>query len=230
MFAIYSLLLWSFSHSLGLLFSYLAHNNFPQPLTAQEEQVYLQKMLAGDIQARQILIERNLRMVAHLAKKFEKSGEENEDLISIGTIGLIKAVNSYNPQKASRLATYASKCIENEILMHFRSRKKLQLEFSLHEPLGIDPEGNEITFADLLGTETELVMEKALKNLNKEKLKEVFPNLPEQEKQVLLMRYGLEKGEEFTQKQVAGKLGISRSYVSRIEKRALQHLNQFWQE
>ncbi len=230
MLGICSLLLWSFSHSLGLLFSYLANNNFPQPLTAQEEQVYLEKMLTGDAQARQILIERNLRLVAHLSKKFKNSGEDSEDLISIGTIGLIKAINSYNPQKASRLATYASKCIENEILMHFRSRKKLQSECSLYEPLGIDLEGNEITFADLLGTEAEIVTEQALHNLNKKKLKKVFPHLSEQEKQVLLMRYGLEKGVEFTQKQVAGKLGISRSYVSRIEKRALQHLSQFWQE
>lgn len=226
---IFSLAILSLSGGFALLVSYFANNNFPKPLTLTEEKIYVQKMLNGDEDARQKLIERNLRLVAHIIKKFEKSHEEPEDLISIGTIGLIKAVQSYNPQKSTRLATYASRCIENEILMHFRARKKVSQECSLYEPLGTDSEGNEITLSELLGTKNEEVTQNVFFKLDREDLKKHFQNLTTQEKKVLIMRYGLYKGMEFTQKEIAQKLGISRSYVSRIEKKAINHLNQYFE-
>ncbi len=160
-----------------LLVSYFVNHSFPKPLSEQEERNYIKKMAQGDEMAKQILIERNLRLVAHIIKKFERSGEDFDDLVSIGTVGLIKAINSYNPEKATRLATYASRCIENEILMHFRSRKKMNAECSLHEPLGTDQDGNEITLMDLLGTEESEVMDTVFSRMDQENLKQKLKQL-----------------------------------------------------
>jgi len=142
---------------ISLLVSYLTNNAFPQPLSEEEEAHYIALMLQGDEEARNVLIEHNLRLVAHIIKKFEGTGEDNDDLISIGAIGLIKAINTFNPDKGTRLATYAARCIENEILMHLRSIKKTKGEVSIHDPIGVDREGNEITLIDVLGTDQDIV-------------------------------------------------------------------------
>ncbi len=208
------------------LAAYLASGVFPQPLTPKEEQEYLERMFAGDREAQRILIEKNLRLVAHVAKRFESSREDPEDLISMGTIGLIKAIKTYDRKKRTRLATYAARCIENEILMFFRSTKKLKGEVLLYEPIGSDREGNEISLMDILGTSPELVAEQVEGILEEEKLYEKLQELEYREKKVLIMRYGLQDGVEKTQKEIARKMGISRSYVSRIEKKAVQKLYQ----
>lgn len=204
-----------------LLVSYITNDSFPQPLSFQEEQYYLELLSQGNGEARQILIERNLRLVAHVTKKFENTGEERDDLISIGTIGLIKAINTFDRSKGARLATYAAKCVQNEILMHIRASKKVKLEVSLNEPIGIDKDGNEITFEDILGSRQEEVLDEVEIILFNEKLKRVIKKLKTRERKVLLMRYGLEGKKKYTQREVAGELGISRSYVSRIEKKIL---------
>ncbi|TYO96230.1 RNA polymerase, sigma 27/28 subunit, RpsK/SigK [Desulfallas thermosapovorans DSM 6562] len=209
-----------------LLISYVAQNSFPKPLTEEEEQLYLEKLAQGDEQAKEVLIERNLRLVAHIMKKFENSGDDFDDLISIGTIGLIKAVNTFNGEKSSRLATYASRCIENEILMYMRSKKKKRSEMSLYEPIGTDKEGNEIHFMDILSTDAEAVAEMVSRTLDKERLWKKLKKLPPQERNVLVLRFGLRGKGRKTQKEIAKKLGISRSYVSRIEKRAIDRLSE----
>jgi len=209
-----------------LLISYVAQNSFPKPLSEEEEQYYLEKLAQGDGEAKDILIERNLRLVAHIIKKFEGSGDDFDDLISIGTIGLIKAVNTFNVEKSSRLATYASRCIENEILMYMRSKKKMRSEMSLYEPIGTDKEGNEIHFMDVLSTDAEAVAEMVSRNLDKEQLWHKLNKLPPHEKKVLVLRFGLRGKGRKTQKEIAKKLGISRSYVSRIEKRAIDRLTE----
>ena len=209
-----------------LLISYVAQNSFPKPLTEEEEQRYLKKLAQGDEQARDVLIERNLRLVAHIIKKFEGSGDDFDDLISIGTIGLIKAVNTFNGKKSTRLATYASKCIENEILMYMRSKKKMRSEMSLYEPIGTDKEGNEIHFMDVLSTDAEAVAEMVAKNLDREQLWHKLKYLTPQERKVLVMRFGLRGKKRRTQKEIAKNMGISRSYVSRIEKRANDRLSE----
>ncbi|MCG8401585.1 MAG: RNA polymerase sporulation sigma factor SigK [Firmicutes bacterium] len=209
-----------------LLISYVAQNSFPKPLTEEEEQRYLKKLAQGDEQARDVLIERNLRLVAHIIKKFEGSGDDFDDLISIGTIGLIKAVNTFNGKKSTRLATYASKCIENEILMYMRSKKKMRSEMSLYEPIGTDKEGNEIHFMDVLSTDAEAVAEMVAKNLDREQLWHKLKYLTPQERKVLVMRFGLRGKKRRTQKEIAKNMGISRSYVSRIEKRAIDRLSE----
>ena len=175
----------------------------------------------GNGEARQILIERNLRLVAHVVKKFENTGEDKDDLISIGTIGLIKAINTFDGSKGARLATYAAKCVQNEILMHIRASKKVKQEVSLNEPIGIDKDGNEITFEDILGSSPEEVLDEVEIILFNEKLKRIIKKLKTRERKVLIMRYGLEGRKKYTQREVAGELGISRSYVSRIEKKIL---------
>ncbi|MHB8157709.1 MAG: RNA polymerase sporulation sigma factor SigK [Desulfocucumaceae bacterium] len=213
----------SLLNGLSLLVSYVANNSFPQPLTEVEENKYLNLALNGDEPAKKTLVERNLRLVAHIIKKFD--GEDFDDLVSIGTIGLIKAVNTYNPGKATRLATYASKCIENEILMYYRSRKKLRSEFSIYEPIGTDKEGNELSFIDILGTDAETVTDAVSGNFENARLRNKLSGLNNQEKRVLVMRYGLNGGISFTQREIAKKLGISRSYVSRIEKKAITRLS-----
>lgn len=197
--------------------------SFPNPLTPSEEKEYIQKYTEGDLQAKHILIERNLRLVAHVIKKYQYVDEDPEDLISIGTIGLIKAIVTFNPSKGNRLAAYASKCVENEILMHLRARKKTSKEISLYEPIGTDREGNEIKLYDIIETDEDDIPERVCLKENIQKLYEKVENeLSQREKLVLKMRYGLYGGEEYTQREVAKQLGISRSYVSRIEKSAVE--------
>ncbi len=204
-----------------LLVSYITNDSFPQPLTGKEEKHFLELLSRGDGNARQVLIEHNLRLVAHVVKKFENIGDDKEDLISIGTIGLIKAINTFDNTKGARLATYAAKCVENEILMHIRSRKKVKQEISLNDPIGVDKDGNEITLEDILGGDSDEVPDEVELILLGEKLKRVIKKLKPRERKVLLMRYGLEGKKKYTQREIAGELGISRSYVSRIEKKIL---------
>lgn len=199
--------------------------SFPNPLTPSEEKQYIQQYTEGDLHAKHILIEHNLRLVAHVVKKYQYLNEDPEDLISIGTIGLIKAVVTFNADKGNRLAAYASKCIENEILMYLRSKKKSNKEVSLYEPIGTDREGNEIKLYDIIETDEEDVSEKIYLRENIQKLYEkVESELSDRERLVLKMRYGLYSGEEYTQREIARQLGISRSYVSRIEKSAVEKL------
>ncbi|MBO1003442.1 RNA polymerase sporulation sigma factor SigK [Pseudogracilibacillus auburnensis] len=201
--------------------SYVKNNTFPQPLSIEQEQKYLQLMQDGDENARNKLIEHNLRLVAHIVKKFDNTGEYTEDLISIGTIGLIKGVESFKVGKGTKLATYAARCIENEILMYLRTLKKTRKDVSLHSPIGHDQEGNEISLLDVIKAETEDIIEYLQLNMEIGKMKEHFKVLDEREVTVLTHRYGLSNNEELTQKEIAKLLNISRSYVSRIEKRAL---------
>lgn len=210
---------------LTLLVSYVRNNAFPQPLSEQDESKYLGMMAEGDAKARNLLIEHNLRLVAHIVKKFDNTGEDMEDLISIGTIGLIKAIESYRPNKGTKLATFAARCIENEILMHLRSLKKTRKDVSLHDPIGTDKEGNEITLIDILGSEADDVIKEVDLKIEKSKIYRNLDILDEREKEVVVGRFGLDTGgEERTQREIAKELGISRSYVSRIEKRALMKL------
>lgn len=201
--------------------SYVKNHAFPHPLDPEEEAKYLQRMLDGDFEARNKLIEHNLRLVAHLVKKFDNTGEDNEDLISIGTIGLIKGIESFSPDKGTKLATYAARCIENEILMHLRSIKKSKKDISLQDPIGQDKEGNEISLFDILEAENEDIIEYIQLNLEVAKISKYLSVLDQREKLVLISRYGLGNAKERTQKEIAQELNISRSYVSRIEKRAL---------
>lgn len=202
---------------------------FPEPLTASEERYYLQKYTEGDLEAKHILIERNLRLVAHIIKKYQHLDEDPEDLLSIGTIGLIKAVSTFNLEKGNRLATYAARCIENEILMMLRGKKKTSKEVSLYEPIGTDREGNEIQLFDVIESDEEDAPSKvALKDDIKMLYEKVSSELSPRERLVLKMRYGLYEGEEYTQREIARQLGISRSYVSRIEKSAIEKLRTFF--
>lgn len=222
--------LWTFTivslvNGLILLVSYIANNTFPQPLSEKEEEKYLKLLSQGDENARNVLTERNLRLVAHIIKKFDGTGEDPDDLISIGTIGLIKAINTFNTNKGTRLATYAARCIENEILMHLRYTKKMKSEVSLYDPIGVDKEGNEITLIDILGTPSEVVAETVENRFEQKHLLEKVHQLSQREKKVLELRFGLQDGARKTQREIARNLGISRSYVSRIEKRALGKLS-----
>lgn len=203
--------------------------SFPPPLSSEEEQYYLQKYLEGDLEAKHILVEHNLRLVAHIIKKYQHLEENPEDLISIGTIGLMKAIITFNPDKNNRLGTYAARCIENEILMMLRSKKKFSKEVSLYEPIGTDRDGNEIQLFDIIETEdadiqTKIFLKDDIRLLY-EKLESV---LSPRERLVLKMRYGLYNQEEYTQREIAEQLGISRSYVSRIEKSAIEKLRNFF--
>lgn len=201
-------------------------NSFPKPLSREEEEKYLKLYSEGDENARNILIERNLRLVAHIVKKYSNTGKETEDLISIGTIGLIKAISTYNPDRGTRLATYAARCIENEILMTIRSTKKTKIELSLHEPIGMDKEGNEINLLDILGSDVDEILDEVDLKLQIKKLyKAINQVLKDREKVIIELRYGLIDGSCKTQREIAAMLGISRSYVSRIETRALAKLN-----
>jgi len=203
--------------------------SFPQPLTAAEERYYLQKYTEGDLEAKHILIERNLRLVAHIAKKYQTSADDTEDLLSIGTIGLIKAVVTFNPDKSVRLGTYAARCIENEVLMHLRAKKKTSREISLYEPIGTDREGNEIQLFDIIETEEADAHHKVeLKDDIRTLYSRVEAELSPRERLVLKMRYGLYNEEEYTQREIANLLGISRSYVSRIEKSAIEKLREYF--
>ncbi|MBU5466473.1 RNA polymerase sporulation sigma factor SigK [Virgibacillus sp. MSJ-26] len=201
--------------------SYVKNQAFPQPLSPEDEAKYLKEMENGSHEARNKLIEHNLRLVAHIVKKFDNTGEETEDLISIGTIGLIKGVESFSAGKGTKLATYAARCIENEILMHLRALKKVSKDVSMHDPIGQDKEGNEISLIDILEAENEDVIEYIQLNMEIEKLEKYFTILDQREKEVVVYRFGLNGFKEKTQREIAKKLDISRSYVSRIEKRAL---------
>lgn len=214
-----------FIKQLTLLVSYVKNNAFPQPLAEEDEAKHLRLMAEGNQDSRNMLIEHNLRLVAHIVKKFDNTGEDLEDLISIGTIGLIKAIESFSPDKGTKLATFAARCIENEILMHLRSLKKTRKDVSLHDPIGTDKEGNEITLIDILGTDSDEVAEKVQMKIEKSKIYAHLDILDEREQEVIRGRFGLDHGgEERTQREIAKELGISRSYVSRIEKRALMKL------
>jgi RNA polymerase sporulation-specific sigma factor len=206
-----------------VLFGYLNNQVFPQPLEAEDERLYLDQLQQGNIEARNKLIEHNLRLVAHIVKKYESSGEDIEDLISIGTIGLIKAIKTFNYDRGVRLATYAARCIENEVLMHLRNIKKLRQEVSIHDPIGHDKEGNEISLMDILTTDSE-ILETIEARMQGKKVKDKMDALSGREREVIEMRYGLFNGLKETQRDIAIKLGISRSYVSRIEKRAVNKL------
>ena len=200
-------------------------DSFPMPLNEKEEEYYLSLYQTGDEEAKMVLIERNLRLVAHIAKKYTVTTCSPDDLISIGTIGLIKAVNTYSSKRSTRLGTYAAKCIENEILMSIRSAKKNRGEVSLNEPLGTDKDGNEISFNDILGTDPDAIIDDInLKMQISSLYKAIEEELDEREKLVIIRRYGIYNQESKTQREVARELGISRSYVSRIEKKALQKL------
>ena len=200
--------------------------SFPTPLSAKEEEHYLKLHEQGDKEARRILIERNLRLVAYLVKKYNSSDLPQEDLISIGTIGLIKGVSSYRPEKGTRLATYAAKCVENEILMYFRSRKKLQGEVSLNDSLDSDADGESLYLMDVVGVEDTMYLDIQDRDDCLRVRRLVHECLTEREEEVIISRYGLGGRMPRTQREVAKKLGISRSYVSRIEKRALQKLEE----
>ena len=200
-------------------------NTFPQPLDEKEEEKYLQLLKTGDKKAKSILIERNLRLVAHIVKKYQIPNKDIDELISIGTVGLIKAIDSFDVSKGTRLATYASRCIENEILMLFRNNKKQKSETFLQDPIGVDKEGNEISLIDVLSSEKDSVIDKVEMKLQIKALyNKINSALTEREGEILKMRYGLKDGKCKTQREIAGMLGISRSYVSRIEKKALKKL------
>lgn len=198
-----------------------SNNVFPEPLTKDEEEECVKKANMGDKEARNMLIEHNLRLVAHIVKKYDHRMEDVDDLISIGTIGLIKGVDSYSFKHKTRLTTYCARCIENEILMHFRSDKKNNKNISIDEGVGFDKEGNVITFLDILKTPKPDFALDLHNQDNLKLLKNYFDVLTEREKEIVIKRYGLDGEDEITQKEIAKELGISRSYVSRIEKRAL---------
>ncbi|OPZ94307.1 MAG: RNA polymerase sigma-28 factor precursor [Firmicutes bacterium ADurb.Bin419] len=226
MFTIVCTLLIEAIRNIFFLFGYVSNaNSFPQPLSPDEEQHYIKLLKEGNEEARNILIERNLRLVAHIVKKYNTTVGDSDDLISIGTIGLIKAIATFNHEKGTRLATYAARCIENEILMQIRSSKKIQSEVSLQDPIGVDREGNEIALIDVIGNEAESVVEEVeLKMQVKRLYNKMKVALKSREKIVLELRYGLLNGTSKTQREIAKMLGISRSYVSRIEKKAIKKL------
>lgn len=198
---------------------------FHHPLSPEEESYYLQKAKAGDIAARNILVEYNLRLVAHIVKKYQTGNRSTEDLISIGTIGLIKAINTYDNDKGSKLVTYASRCIENELLMRLRQERKEAREISLYEPIGTDREGNEISLMDVIRIDEENVLASVITSESLRSVNEIFEDvLDPREQQVIALRYGLYDDRVLTQKEISNRLHISRSYVSRIEKKALLKL------
>ena len=196
----------------------------PPPLTREEEEELVNKLLVGGEPIRATLIERNLRLVVYIARKFENTGVNIEDLISVGTIGLIKAVNTFNPEKKIKLATYGSRCIENEILMYLRRNSKIKAEISFYEPLNIDWDGNELLLSDILGTDSDIVYNIIEDEVDKELLAMALKHLTEREKEIVQLRFGLNGIREKTQKEVADMLGISQSYISRLEKKIISRL------
>lgn len=209
----------------GYFYVFILHvckgNSFPKPLGEEKEQEYLERLKKGDIIARNKLIEHNLRLVAHIIKKYYTKDSEHDDLVSIGTIGLIKAINTYNPDKCIKLSSYASRCIENEILMHFRNSKKSAQDMSLSDSIDTDKDGNPLTLIDVLAVDDDFTRDLET-TINISKLgKYINEVLDEREKKIIIMRYGLNDNNPLTQREVADKLKISRSYISRIEKRAL---------
>ena len=214
--------------TLSNLFFFALHlsgtNSFPPPLSAKRERECLEAMKKGDMNAKNELIEHNLRLVAHIIKKYYSSSVQQDDLISIGTIGLIKAINTFDPDKGTRLATYAARCIENEILMQFRAQKKTAQDISVNEPIDTDSEGNPLTLMDIISTEDEIVEDIYKITMLKKLSTEVGRIKDPREKSIIMMRYGLDGMRPMTQLEVSKKLNISRSYVSRIEKKALKEL------
>jgi RNA polymerase sporulation-specific sigma factor len=210
----------SLIHDIVLVTGYV-NQSFPQPLSKDEEKYYFERWIKGDKKAHDLLVEHNLRLVAHVAKKFDSSGIDQDDLISIGTVGLIKAVDTYQPTKGTKFATYAARCIQNEILMQLRAQKKTRKDVSLYSPIGTDKEGNEITIGDILGSEADETEEEVSKRMEIRSMMKLLGVLDERERRVIELRFGLVDGREWTQNEVADTLEISRSYVSRLEKRAL---------
>ena len=203
-----------------------ATDKLPPPLSKEDELKYLVRAKAGDEEARNILIEHNLRLVVFLAKKYENTTYDIEDLVSIGSIGLIKGINTYKIDKNIKLATYASRCISNEILMFLRKNKRKKAEVSLEDALNYDAEGNELHLEDILGTDADLVPNEYEKQVDKEILSKEIEDLPDRDKEIMTLRYGLNNTKEYTQKEVAEILGISQSYISRIEKKVIRKLKQ----
>lgn len=199
---------------------------FLSPLTPEQEMECLKKMKDGDLEAKKELTLRNMRLVAHVAKKYQNSDEDMEDLISIGTIGLIKAINTFNPEKNIKLATYASRCIENEILMYLRRNNKTKMEVSIDEPLNVDWDGNELLLSDILGTDEDVIYKDLETEVERNLLNSAISRLSPRERKIVELRFGLsdEEGEEMTQKEVADLLGISQSYISRLEKKIMKRL------
>ncbi|MBE6623887.1 MAG: sigma-70 family RNA polymerase sigma factor [Ruminococcaceae bacterium] len=223
-----SLILSGFLMNVVLFFLKVSGNSaFPPPLTAKEEREYFDLCKKGDMEARNILIERNLRLVAHIAKKYYTVGNstDNEDIISVGTIGLIKAIDSFNPSNGTRFATYAGKCLQNEILMYFRAKKKFSAETSLSDAVEIDKDGNPLTYMDIIACEDTIADDLDLKMRSQQMIKALNRVLDDRQREIIILRYGLCEGKKpLTQREVADKLKISRSYVSRIEKSALGKL------
>ncbi len=214
--------LWCLIRDALLLLGHLSGGgSFPKPLSRQEEAQALAAMQAGDETARARLIEHNLRLVAHVVRKYTVPGLTQDDLVSVGTLGLIKAVNTYKPDAKTPLSTYAARCIENEVLMQLRAAKKRRNDVSLTDPIGMDGEGNDISFQDILGTPGDMVEDAAIRRMNMQQVRSALKKLPQRERAVLEMRYGLLGGRPLLQHEVASKMGISRSYISRIETHAI---------
>ncbi len=215
-------LLWSLIRGALLLLGHLSGGgSFPKPLSRQEEAQALAAMQAGDESARARLIEHNLRLVAHVVRKYTVPGLTQDDLVSVGTLGLIKAVNTYKPDAKTPLSTYAARCIENEVLMQLRAARKRRNDVFLTDPIGMDGEGNDISFQDILGTPGDMVEDAAIRRMNMQQVRAALKKLPQRERAVLEMRYGLLGGRPLLQHEVASKMGISRSYISRIETHAI---------
>ena len=212
------------------LFYIAGSEKLPTPLTVEEERELLLQLSTGDDNARKKLVEKNLRLVVYIAKKFENSMFNIEDLISIGTIGLMKAINSFNIDKNIKLATYASRCLENEILMYLRKTQKLKTEISIDEPINTDAEGNDLALGDILGSESDNIFKQVEDNDNKKVIDMAIKNLDSREKVIMELRYGFDGKNELTQKEVADKLGISQSYISRIEKKVIERLKKQFNE
>ena len=221
-----SFLYWLFRDALFFFGVVSGSGSFPRPLSREEERKAIARMLEGDGDARRKLIEHNLRLVAHIAKKYTVPGFTPEDLVSVGALGLVKAVNTFRPETGAQLSSYAARCIENEILMLLRASRKRRGDVSLQDPVGTDGEGNDISFMDILGTDPGYVEDEALRWVLLQKVKALVLALPKKERMVVEMRYGLLDGAAHPQHEVAAVLGISRSYVSRMEKRALAMLRE----
>ena len=221
--------IWAFLEKIGFLrengIFYIGGTDvLPPPLKGEEERTALEALERGEEAAKQRLVEHNLRLVVYIARRFENTGTNLEDLISIGTIGLIKAINTYRLDKKIRLATYASRCIENEILMHIRKTANQKTEVSLDEPINMDCDGNELLLSDILGTEEDMILRPLEDDVDLRVLRQALQELPDREREIVLMRYGLQGRKEQTQKEVAQLMGISQSYISRLEKRIMLRL------